>query len=153
MVACKFNTVSYPCWRLPPDHFSYWQIPRFSQNFWMYLQSVPGIIRYCWVPDFPVFNRQSKITTTKLMLWRHDLVLSGFVLFLVCLVFPGTSKLHSETGCFAKKFRFWSGKSNKFFLNFFILGQRPRAFSDPELFATQTSESEKKAIKDCFTLI
>ena len=38
-------------------------------------------------------------------------------------------------------------------LNTFNTGQRPRAFSDPELFATQISESEKKGMKDSFTLV
>ena len=32
--------------------------------------NVPGITQYHWVPDFPVLNRLSKITITKLMYWK-----------------------------------------------------------------------------------
>ena len=31
---------------------------------------VLGIIKYHWIPDFPILNRQSKITTTKIVFWN-----------------------------------------------------------------------------------
>ncbi len=78
---------------------SQWLTNRAGVNFTIILQAansghVPRITQYRWVPDFPVLNMLSKITTTKFVFWKST-QLSRYSLVLWSLASANKCVLHS----------------------------------------------------------